>query len=60
MFKKVIAYVLEYFTHTSTWKGLFGLLTALGVSLAPELQNQIITFGLSAIALVQILVDDQV
>jgi hypothetical protein len=55
---KPVKYVLEYFTHASTWKGVFGLLTALGVTLAPELQNQIITLGLSAIGLIQILIDD--
>ena len=55
---KAVKFVLEYLTHASTWKGLFALLTALGVTLAPELQAQIITLGLSAIGIVQILIDD--
>ena len=50
--------VLEYLMHASTWKGLIALLTASGVAIHPELGEKIIAAGMSAVGLIQILIDD--
>jgi hypothetical protein len=54
----IVKTILEYFLHPSTYKGIFGILTAAGVTLAPEYQNAIIAAGLGLIGLVQVFVDD--
>lgn len=54
----MIKKVLEYFLHSSTYKGIFGILTAVGVSVAPEYQEAIIAAGLGVIGLIQVFVDD--
>lgn len=51
--------VLEYLKHASTWKGIIAVVTALGVTLSPELQAAVVSVGLSLIGLVQIFVDDR-
>ncbi len=50
--------ILEYLLHASTWKGLFAILTAAGVTVKPELQAPITATGLALIGLVQVFVDD--
>lgn len=50
--------MLEYFLHPSTWKGCFAVLTAVGVTLKPELQTQIIATGMGLVGIIQIFVDD--
>lgn len=54
----VVKTILEYFLHTSTWKGLIGIATAAGLTIAPELADKIIAAGVSLIGVIQILVDD--
>lgn len=54
----MIKKILEYFLWPSTYKGIFGVLTAIGVSLAPEYQEAIIAAGIGLIGLIQIFVDD--
>ena len=39
-------YILARAKEPSTWRGLFLLLTAIGVPVAPEMANAIITVGL--------------
>lgn len=39
-------YLLARAKEPSTWRGLFLLLTAIGVPVAPEMANAIITVGL--------------
>lgn len=39
-------YILARAKEPSTWRGLFLLLTAIGVPVAPEMANAIITIGL--------------
>lgn len=39
-------YLLERAKEPSTWRGLFLILTAIGVPVAPEMANAIITVGL--------------
>lgn len=39
----------------STWRGIFTVLTVLGVSLTPELKTAIITAGVSVIGLLEVI-----
>ena len=39
-------YIIARMKEPSTWRGLFLLLTAIGVPVAPEMANAIITIGL--------------
>lgn len=49
--------ILNYLKQASTWKGIFAVATAFGVSLQPEYQEAIITAGLGVIGAIQIFVD---
>lgn len=42
----MLNFILARLGETSTYRNLFVLLTAVGVSVAPELQNSIISIGL--------------
>ena len=48
----MISYIFNRLTEPSTWRGMFALLTAAGLTVAPEQQTAIITFGLAAIGFV--------
>jgi hypothetical protein len=54
----IVKTILEYFTHSSTWKGLIGILTAAGVAIEPVLADKIVAAGLALIGVVQVFVDD--
>lgn len=45
-------YLIERLNEPSSWRGIFALLTAIGLKLHPELQEAILSVGLSAIGLV--------
>jgi hypothetical protein len=47
--------ILERLSENSTWRGLLLIATAVGVRLEPELQNQIITVGLSSVGLINVI-----
>jgi hypothetical protein len=47
--KTAYRFVLARLGEISTWKGAFLLLTAAGVTLAPEMQNAIVTVGLAVV-----------
>lgn len=47
--KTAYRFVLARLGEISTWKGAFLLLTAAGVTLAPEMQNAIVTIGLAVV-----------
>jgi hypothetical protein len=47
--KTAYRFVLARLGEVSTWKGAFLLLTAAGATLAPELQNAIVTIGLAVV-----------
>ena len=53
--EKVIETILTYGKQSSTWKGIFALLTAFGVVVQPDLANAIIALGLSVIGLVDVI-----
>jgi hypothetical protein len=52
---KIVNVILERLSENSTWRGLLLIATAVGVKLNPELQNQIITTGLSAVGLINVI-----
>lgn len=52
-------YILERAKEPSTWRGAILFLTAIGVPIAPELQNVIITAGLGLAGLLGVLTSDK-
>jgi len=47
-------YILERLTEPSTWRGLFALLTDIGLKLHPEMQEAILTTGLALIGMINV------
>jgi hypothetical protein len=47
--KPAFKFILARLAEVSTWKGIFLIVTAAGATLAPELQNAIITIGLAVV-----------
>ena len=47
-------YLLERLKEPSTWRGLFALLTAVGLKLHPEMQEAILTTGLALIGMINV------
>lgn len=47
-------YILARLKEASTWRGLFALLTAVGIKLHPELQEAILSAGLAFIGLINV------
>lgn len=45
-------YILERAKEPSTWRGVLLFLTAIGVPIAPELANNIVTVGLGLAGIV--------
>ena len=50
----LIQIAISRLSENSTWRGLILVATALGVKMEPELQNQIVTAGLSLVGLINI------
>ena len=44
-------YVVNRAKEASTWRGVFMLLTALGLNIAPELQDSILQVGVALVGL---------
>jgi hypothetical protein len=55
---KPIKFIVARLSEASTWKGVFLILTAAGVTLRPELQAAITAVGLSLTGLVGVVVPD--
>jgi hypothetical protein len=51
----ILNVILNQLSQNSTWRGLLLIATAVGVKLNPDLQNQIITTGLSAVGLINVI-----
>ena len=45
-------YLIERLKEPSTWRGIFMLLTALGLNIAPELQDSILQAGVALVGVV--------
>ena len=52
-------YILERAKEPSTWRGLVLLLTAVGVPLAPEVANAIVSAGLAFAGLIGVFAADK-
>jgi len=52
------SYVLNRLRESSTWRGIILLLTAVGVPIAPELADMIISAGLAVAGLIGALTPD--
>ena len=52
-------YILDRAKEPSTWRGALLLLTALGVPVAPELANAIISVGLALAGLIGVVTPDK-
>jgi hypothetical protein len=53
-----VKYIIARLSEPSSWKGIFLLLTAAGVTLRPELQAAITAVGLSLTGLVGVFAPD--
>lgn len=58
--KKILDVLLNYLTQESTYVGLTAILTAIGVSLKPELAQAIVTCALGVFGLIKVIVNDRV
>ena len=52
-------YLLDRLGEASTWRGIIMLLTALGVSIKPELQESIVSTGLAIAGFVGVVTKDK-
>ena len=57
--KKILDVLLNYLTQESTYVGLTAILTAIGVSLKPELAQAIVTCALGVFGLIKVIVNDK-
>lgn len=57
--KSFINWCVQRLTERSTWLGLISLICSLGVVLNPEVQESIVTTGVSIGALIAILTSDK-
>ena len=53
--KNALDYLLARASESSSWRGLILILTSLGVSVEPALQNHIVALGLGLVGLVNFL-----
>ena len=52
-------YILARVKEPSSWRGIFLLLTAIGIPVAPELADAIITVGLAIVGAIGIATPDK-
>ena len=57
--KKILDVMLNYLTQESTYVGLTAILTAIGVTLKPELSQAIITCALGVFGLIKVIVNER-
>ena len=48
-------FILKYLNQPSTWRGLIGILTALGIAIKPDMANAVIAIGLATTGLVNVI-----
>jgi hypothetical protein len=56
--KSALQFLLDRARERSTWLGLTGLLTALGVHLAPEQAEAVVTLGLALAGAIAVFTSD--
>lgn len=52
-------YLVSRLKEASTWRGIFVLLAAYGVSIAPELQDSVVAVGLAVAGLIGVIFPDK-
>lgn len=58
--KKILEVLLNYLTQESTYVGITAILTAIGITLKPELAQAIVTCALGVFGLIKVIVNDRV
>lgn len=58
--KKILEVLLNYLTQESTYVGITAILTAVGITLKPELAQAIVTCALGVFGLIKVIVNDRV
>ena len=58
--KKILDVMLNYLTQESTYVGITAILTAVGITLKPELAQAIVTCALGVFGLIKVIVNDRV
>lgn len=56
--KKVIRYIADRLDERSTWLGITGLITALGVGIRPDIMETVTEMGMGMASLVMIITKD--
>lgn len=57
--KKILDVVLNYLTQESTYVGITAILTAIGITLKPELAQAIVTCALGVFGLIKVIVNER-
>lgn len=56
---KILKLIMNYFSQSSTYKGLFAVLAACGVVVSPDLSNAIVACALGVTGLFDVLVNEK-
>lgn len=54
----MLAYIIDRLKEASTWRGIIGLLTAAGVTISPEMIEQIVAAGLAVMGIIGMIFRD--
>ncbi|HSA19789.1 MAG TPA: hypothetical protein P5327_15590 [Kiritimatiellia bacterium] len=54
----MFAYIIDRLKEASTWRGIIGLLTAAGVTISPEMIEQIVAAGLAVMGIIGMIFRD--
>lgn len=57
--KKILNVLLNYLTQESTYVGITAILTAIGITLKPELAQAIVTCALGVFGLIKVIVNER-
>ena len=57
--KKILDVLLNYLTQESTYVGITAILTAVGITLKPELAQAIVTCALGVFGLIKVIVNER-
>lgn len=52
-------WIVSRLTESSTYRGIFAICTAIGISVSPDMQNAIIAFGLASIGLINVIIKEK-
>jgi len=55
----MLAYIIDRLKEASTWRGIIGLLTAAGVTISPEMIEQIVAAGLAVMGIIGMVFKDK-